>query len=176
MSLSDIPLEQTMTRISRRKRSGSMRLFAEEAYGEEEACVVCLEKDFQPAMKMCPSCRSAFHSHCIAGWLLEFDNSTCPHCRTRLAYRVLEDVEVVLPFKALRTSSTQTISQTRSTMRSVECQMSEAPLQAHHQTMVSLNGSRIAQLTSGSGERSPASPLWSPVSPYFSSPITHVCC
>ena len=125
-------------------------------------------------MKMCPSFRSVFHSHRIAVWLLEFDNSTCPHCRTRLAYRVLEDVEVVLPFKVLRASPTQTISQTRSTMRSVECQTSESPLQAHHQTMISLNGSRIAQLASGSGERSPVSPPWSPVSPYLSSPLVTV--
>ena len=147
------------------------RLFVEEIYTEEEACVVCLENEFQPAMKMCPSCRSVFHSHCIAGWLLEFDNSTCPHRRTRLAHRMLEDVEVVLPFKVLRTSSMQTISQTHPTMRSVECQTSKTPLQAHRQTMISLNGSRITQLASGSGERSPVSPLWSPVSPYLTSPF-----
>ena len=156
MSLSNIPLEQTRTNVGE-KRSSNKRLFTHEMCDGDDSCLVCLEKDFQPAMKMCPSCRRAFHSQCIAGWLLEFANSTCPHCRTRLTYQMLEDVEVVLPLKVLCTSSMQTIGQTRPTMRGDEYQAS---------SMTSLNGSRIAQLTVDSEEHSPVSPVWSPVSPY----------
>ena len=134
------------------------RIFPSEAYGEDESCVICLEKEYQPIMKMCPSCEHVFHYHCIAGWLVEFMNHSCPHCRIRLTHRMLEDVEVVLPLKVLHTSSTQTVSQTLPAMWTDHDYSSS--------TYSSLPGSRVARLTIDLGERSPVSPAWSPISPY----------
>ena len=109
-------------------------------------------------MKMCPSCEHVFHYHCIAGWLVEFMNHSCPHCRIRLTHRMLEDVEVVLPLKVLHTSSTQTVSQTLPAM------WTDHNYSASRCS--SLPGPRVARLTIDSGERSPVSPAWSPISPY----------
>ena len=110
-------------------------------------------------MKMCPSCEHLFHYHCIAGWLLEFMNHSCPHCRISLTHRMLEDVEVVLPPKVLHTSSTQTVSQTLPAMWTDHDYSSST-------CSSSLPRSRVARLIIDSEERSPASPVWSPVSPY----------
>ena len=166
MSSSNIPLDYTT--IMRRRRSsrrGEMfqrkRLFADEVYTLEENCVICLERDCQSSMKMCPSCENIFHTHCIAGWLVEFMNHSCPHCRIRLTHRMLEDVEVVLPLKVLCTSSTQTVGQTNPVMGTEHDYSSSLPGPSYLPP-----GSRVARLTLDSGERSPVSPTWSPISPY----------
>ena len=148
-----------------------MRLFPEEVYSEDAGCVVCLEKECEPAMKMCPPCKSAFHYHCIAGWLLKFDHSSCPHCRARLTHRMLEDVELVSPFKVLRTSSMQTMSETFPAMRSEGCQTSEPFLQAHRLSMTPLNQFRSPRPADNPVSSSPLSPFWSPVTV---SPIINV--
>ena len=57
-------------------------------------------------------------------------------------------------------------------MRSEGCQTSEPLLQAHRRVVASPNES--PRLASDSGNRSPVSPLWSPVSPYFSGPVVTV--
>ena len=120
MSSSNIPLDYTTIMRRQRSRRGEImqkkRLFEDEIYAPGESCMICLERECQPSMKMCPSCENIFHSHCIAGWLVEFMNHSCPHCRIRLTHRMLEDVEVVLPLKVLRTSSTQTVGQTNPVM------------------------------------------------------------
>ena len=136
------------------------RLFSEEVYAQEdESCVICLERECQPAMKMCPSCENIFHSHCIAGWLIEFMNRTCPHCRMGLSHRMLEDVEVVLPLRVLHTSSTQTVNQTLPAMWNEHDYSSSL-------SRFSLPESGTARSAIDSGEHSPVSPVWSPVSPY----------
>ena len=163
MNPSNIPLEYTTISRRRRRRADILkkkRMLENEIYDIEESCVICLEKECHPLMKMCPSCENVFHSHCIAGWLLEFMNHSCPHCRIRLTHRMLEDVEVVLPLKTLHTSSTQTVSQTNPAMWTEHDYSSSLPGPS------SLSGSRVARLTLDSGERSPVSPTWSPISPY----------
>ena len=139
---------------------------------------MCLESELQPAMKMCPFCKIPFHSHCIAGWMLEFGHSTCPHCRARLTYLELEEITVVLPSKTSRDFSTQTISQFFPEMRSVECQSATPPLQTRNQypAMISLNRSEITQVAGNSGEHSsPVSLSWSPISPIVTiSPVITV--
>ena len=116
MSPSNIHLDYTTIRNRRRSRRYETimkkRLLEDEVYASDESCVICLDKECHPEMKMCPSCENIFHSHCIAGWLVEFMNHSCPHCRIRLTHRMLEDVEVVLLLKVLHTSSTQTMCQT----------------------------------------------------------------
>ena len=134
------------------------RMFKDEVYTPEESCVICLERECQPSMKMCPSCENIFHSHCIAGWLIEFMNHSCPHCRIRLTHRMLEDVEVVLPLKTLHTSSTQTVSQAP-----LSAMWTEHDYSISQPGPSSLPGSRVARLTLDSGERSPVSPSWSPI-------------
>ena len=134
------------------------RMLKDEVYATDESCVICLERECQPSMKMCPSCDNIFHSHCIAGWLIEFMNHSCPHCRIRLTHRMLEDVEVVLPFKTLHTSSTQTVSQAP-----LPAMWTEHDYSISQPGPSSLPGSRVARLTLDSGERSPVSPSWSPI-------------
>ena len=134
------------------------RIFANEAYGEGESCVICMDNECQPILKMCPSCEHLFHSHCIAGWLIEFMNHSCPHCRIRLTHRMLEDVEVVLPLKTLHTSSMQTVSQAP-----LPAMWTEHDYSISQPGPSSLPGSRVARLTLDSGERSPVSPSWSPI-------------
>ena len=148
-----------MRRRSRRSDTfNKRRILPDEDYGEDESCVICMERECQSIMKMCPSCEHLFHYHCIAGWLIEFMNHSCPHCRIRLTHRMLEDVEIVLPLKVLYTSSTQTVSQPLPAMWTDHNYSSS--------TCSSLPGSRAARLTIDTGERSPVSPIWSPVSPY----------
>ena len=84
-------------------------------------------------------------------------------CRARLTHRMLEDVEIISPFKALRTSSMQMMSETLLTMRSEECQTSELPLQAHRQVMTPLNQFRSPRPVDDSANSSQVSPLWSPI-------------
>ena len=163
MSSSNIPLDHT-TITRRMSRRGELfqrkRLFKSEVYSLEESCVICLERECQSSMKMCPSCENVFHTHCIAGWLIEFMNHSCPHCRIRLTHRMLGDVEVVQPLKLLRTSSTQTVRQTNPAV------WTDHDYSISQPDLSSLPGSRAARLTLDSGERSPVSPAWSPISPY----------
>ena len=147
-------------RSRRRETFSKKRIFPDEAYGEGESCVICMDRECQPTMKMCPSCEHLFHHHCIAGWLVEFMNHSCPHCRIRLTHRMLEDVEVVLPLKTLHTSSTQTVSQAPLPAMWTEHDYSSSACSS------SLPGSRVARLSIDSEERSPVSPAWSPISPY----------
>ena len=162
MSSSNIPLDYTTIMVRRRSRRADIiqkkRMFKNEIYAPEESCVICLERECHPLMKMCPSCENVFHSHCIAGWLIEFMNHSCPHCRIRLTHRMLEDVEVVLPLKTLHTSSTQTVSQAP-----LPAMWTEHDYSISQPGPSSLPGSRVARLTLDSGERSPVSPSWSPI-------------
>ena len=172
MSPSNIPLEYTTISMRRGRRRADIlkknRMLVEEVYNSDESCVICLEKECHSVMKMCPSCENIFHSHCIAGWIIEFANLSCPHCRIRLTHRMLEDVEVVLPFKDLHTSSTQTMRQNNPAMWTGEHGYSSSV----HPYLPDL---RVTRLTTDTGDSSPASPTWSSVSPTWSpiSPYPH---